>query len=153
MQLGLIGATSGRVRLVAQAGYYGAAQSYIMLGLSVLVALAYAIRQYRDRDLSAPTNVPQARKRRAQALAIRRWISATTGVAVFFVAALLYHDFYASLPPRLSEAAPAVPDAQDQVRVPVEQVKDGKLHRYAYIAEDGHRVRFFLINRYDEDHV
>ena len=24
---------------------------------------------------------------------------------------------------------------------------------YAYIADDGHRVRFFLINRYDEKHV
>ncbi len=153
LQLGFIGATSGRVRLVAQAGYYGAALSYVLLGLSLLVALAYGLRQYRARDLSAPANIPQARKRRANALAIRRWISATTGVAVFFVAALLYHDLYASQPPRLSKAAPAVPDAQDQVRIAVDQVKDGRLHRYAYIAEDGHRVRFFLINRYDEDHV
>ena len=34
-----------------------------------------------------------------------------------------------------------------QVHIPIEQVKDGKLHRFVWIADDGKAVRFFVINR------
>lgn len=153
LQLGLIGATSGRVRLVAQAGHYSASLGYVLLALVALIIFAHGLRWYSARNSNAAESIPMARKRRAANLATRRWISTATGLAVFVMAAFLYHDLYASLPPRLSAAAEALPDADDRVRIPLDEVKDGKLHRFAYIAGDGHRVRFFLINRYDEDHV
>ncbi len=71
----------------------------------------------------------------------------------FLIVALLYHDLYASLPPSLSPAQPVQPDGQGMVRIPVDAVKDGKLYRYVYVTSDGHRVRFFLINRYDVAHA
>lgn len=49
----------------------------------------------------------------------------------------------ASQPPRLSEAIPVHMDDKNQVYIPIEQVKDGKLHRFVWIADDGKAVRFF----------
>jgi uncharacterized membrane protein/YHS domain-containing protein len=66
---------------------------------------------------------------------------------------MLYNDLYASLPPRLSPALDMKPDSAGQIRIKVDDVRDGILHRYAYISADGHRVRFFLINRYDPAHA
>ncbi len=36
------------------------------------------------------------------------------------------------------------------VRLPVEQLRDGKLHRFVWVADDGKAVRFFVINRYPD---
>ena len=33
------------------------------------------------------------------------------------------------------------------VRIKIDEVKDGNLHRYSFVTDDGHVVRFFLINR------
>lgn len=49
--------------------------------------------------------------------------------------------------PQLSEAIPVTLDDKQQVRIPIEQVKGGKLHRFVWIADDGKAVRFFVINR------
>ena len=34
--------------------------------------------------------------------------------------------------------------------LPVEQLRDGKLHRFVWVADDGKAVRFFVINRYPD---
>lgn len=59
----------------------------------------------------------------------------------------LYWEQIASRPPQLSEAIPVTLDDKQQVRIPIEQVKGGKLHRFVWIADDGKAVRFFVINR------
>ena len=59
----------------------------------------------------------------------------------------LYWEQIASRPPQLSEAIPLTLDEKQQVHIPIEQVKDGKLHRFVWIADDGKAVRFFVINR------
>jgi len=38
------------------------------------------------------------------------------------------------------------PDASGLIRVRIDDVGDGNLHRYSYITDDGHVVRFFLMN-------
>ncbi len=36
------------------------------------------------------------------------------------------------------------------VHLPVAQLRDGKLHRFVWVADDGKAVRFFIINRYPD---
>lgn len=62
----------------------------------------------------------------------------------------LYWDRIASQPPQLSEAIPVGLAADNQVHIPLEQVRDGKLHRFVWVAPDGKAVRFFVINRYPD---
>ncbi|MBB4302085.1 putative membrane protein/YHS domain-containing protein [Rhodobium orientis] len=155
LQMGLLEVTSGRVSFVAKATQYGGSTGYGALVLLALLAVAFFLaRPSSDDGMSeASDGRAERRKRRAFALGEARWLRATLAVGTFLTVTLLYYDLYASLPPTLSKAEAAVPNDEGVVRVPIDSVKDGKLYRFAYIASDGHRVRFFLINRYDEDHV
>lgn len=151
LQLQAIEVTAARVSFVAQAGEAAPFAIYgelVLVGL--LAGMAFAGRARKD---GPPTGTIERRKVRARALSRRRWLTGAMATASFLIVALLYHDLYASLPPSLSPAQPVQPDAQGSVRIPIEGVKDGKLHRYAYVTSDGHRVRFFLINRYDVAHA
>ncbi|MFD0965837.1 Fe-S-containing protein [Seminibacterium arietis] len=59
----------------------------------------------------------------------------------------LYWNNIASKPPQLSEAITVTLDQNNNIRIPIEQVKDGKLHRFVWTASDGKAVRFFIINK------
>jgi len=150
LQTGVLDVTSARVSFVAKVTHVSALAVYIHLAaIAVLSAVFFRTRPRVETEADRI----RRRRQKARALFEMRWLKATAAVTVFLVASLLYHDLYASLPPSLSEAVPVTPDDRGLVTIPVADVKDGNLHRYAYIASDGHRVRFFLINRYDEEHV
>lgn len=151
LQLQAIEVTAARVSFVARAGE---AAPWAIYGELVLVGLlAVAAFAGGGRQGFPPAGVVERRQVRARVLSRRRWLTGAMATASFLIVALLYHDLYASLPPSLSPAQPVQPDGQGMVRIPVDVVKDGKLYRYAYVTSDGHRVRFFLINRYDVAHA
>lgn len=151
LQLQAIEVTATRVSFVARAGE---AAPFAVYGELVLVCLL-AVMAFAGGGRSGVLSVGaiERRKVRARALSRRRWLSGAVATASFLIVALLYHDLYASLPPSLSPAQAVQPDAQGLVHIRIDEVKDGHLHRYAYVTSDGHRVRFFLINRYDANHV
>lgn len=150
LQAGALDVSPGRVSYVAKVTQFAALSVYLHLALIAVLSLMFF--RLRPR-VDAATDRILRRKQRARALSETRWLKATVTASVFLVATLLYHDLYASLPPTLSEALEVTPSDDGLIRIKVENVKDGTLHRYAYIASDGHKVRFFLINRYDEEHV
>jgi uncharacterized membrane protein len=82
-----------------------------------------------------------------------RWIVAGTGLQLGFGGLLLLQDLYLSRPRTLSAATRVVPDGDGKVRVAVESVRDGTLHRFAYLSVERRLVRFFLINRYRDGRV
>jgi uncharacterized membrane protein/YHS domain-containing protein len=123
--------------------------TYVELAAAALLGCArFALRPRRDAVDTAPA---RRRKRLAAALGERRWLRGTVAAACALTAMLLYQDLYALLPPRLSDAVAVKADASDHIAIDVDSVKDGVLHRFAFISSDGHRVRFFLINRYGPD--
>lgn len=151
LQLQAIEVTSARISFVARVGALAPYAVYAeLLAVGLLAVVAFARKRTAETTGSGVVN---RRKARAVRLTRRRWLGGAAATASFLIAILLYHDLYASQPPSLSPAAPAQPDGGGRVRIDVETVKDGRLHRYAYVTSDGHRVRFFLINRYDADHV
>lgn len=152
LQLGAIEVTGGRVSFVAKVTGYSGLATYAGLVLMALLPTQAKIWGMQ-RIPQAPNSPPQARKLKARLLAERRWLKGLAAVAAFLAIVLLYHDLYASRPPSLSAAVTVVPDGEGHIRIPIETVKDGSLHRFAYTSGDGHRVRFFLINRYDAEHV
>ncbi|WP_321448655.1 Fe-S-containing protein [uncultured Cohaesibacter sp.] len=158
MQMGLLGVTSTRVSIVAKVTNYAQFKSYLLLALLFILSVGFLLSgtkrpQTSNATTKADLTRADLRKYRATRLNARRWLAGSLALIVFSFVSLLYQDLYASRPPTLSAAADAVPDEQGEIHIAIDAVKDGNLHRYAYIAEDGHRVRFFLINRYDEQHV
>lgn len=150
LRLDLVRVTAGRVSFVARLSVI---VPWLAFG-HLLVALALAALAFRNRfRIPSGAGRVEGRRLKARAIGERRWRNGLVGTAVFLIAVMAYQDLYASRPPSLSKAVPVTPDAAGQIRIPVAEVKDGNLHRFAYIASDGHRIRFFLINRYDEAHA
>ena len=69
---------------------------------------------------------------------------------VFALATALFWDLVASRPPALSAATPVELAADDVVHLPIDdlRLKDGDLHRFAWVSGEGKVVRFFVIDRF-----
>lgn len=148
MRQELVELTSLRLSFVAKTSQYAQAIPYVLAALLTLLAGVFFTR----RPAVAPQELAEAgqaarRKARSRVMFEMRWFrSALATVAILF-AVLLYHDLYASRPPVISPPHYLTPDADGLMKIKSAEVLDGKLHRYAYISDDGHVVRFFLINR------
>ena len=150
LRLDLIKVTAGRVSFVAKLSVIVPWLAFGQCLVALCLAAAAFLRRFRA---PAAADRVEARRLKARVLGEGRWRHGLIGTAVFLIAVMAYQDLYASRPPSLSRAAAVVPDADGRIRIPIAQVKDGNLHRFAYVASDGHRIRFFLINRYDEAHA
>ncbi|WP_158240840.1 Fe-S-containing protein [Telmatospirillum siberiense] len=150
LRLDQIGVTAERITYVARLSVIEPWQVYIDLGLTLLLILVAFRRRFR---IGVTEDRIERRLRIARALTQSRWRRGLAGATALLLAILAFQDLYASRPPTLSEAIGMQADGKDEIRIPIERVKDGNLHRFAYISSAGHRVRFFLINRYDEAHI
>lgn len=149
MKLQVLELTKPRLSFVAKASslvtYFNYIQAAVLCALIALFSLR--VHRLRRQRMNAENHPIEKRKKTAHYRHSARTV--LWGVAALFIilAGQLYWDKIASQPPRLSEAIALKLDAQEQLHIPIEQVKDGKLHRFVWIADDGKAVRFFVINR------
>jgi len=147
MRLEMAELTSGRLSFVAKVTKY----SYLFPYLHISIIAALALLFFRKRPSIV---IPEAsglekaelRKARSRVLLEMRWFKAALAAACAICAVLLSYDLYASRPPRLSPATRLRPDADGLIKVRADDVADGNLHRFSYVTDDGHVVRFFVIN-------
>ncbi|MBR8463347.1 DUF2318 domain-containing protein [Campylobacter sp. faydin G-24] len=105
---------------------------------------------------SRPANVSKSeigviKFRFVKAVREKAEMNAKTIVSLSIIALIfcLYYDFYASRPPQISK--PILVEPKDnKFTFDVDILKDNKLHRYAYITDEGKEVRFFLLNRFSD---
>lgn len=77
-----------------------------------------------------------------------------TFFSVYFIIALsaicvnLFYDLVDSKPISIDEAKVITPNTKDYFTFNLQEVSDGKLHRYAYISASGRKIRFFIINKF-----
>lgn len=83
--------------------------------------------------------------RRARRACVQGFAACALALAV-----CLFWDLVASRPPSLSKATPVMLAADDAVHLPIaaDKLKDGDLHRYAWVSSEGKVVRFFVIDRF-----
>lgn len=152
LQRDLLEITASRVRVVAWATAAAPAIVYVLVGLALLLAVLGYLRR-EDAAVSHASAAIAARLSESRRLAARRARDLALACVALLGLGLGYQETWASRPPTLSAAETVTPDAEGNVVIPIAPVADGNLHRYAYVTSDGHRVRFFLINRYDRSHV
>jgi uncharacterized membrane protein len=115
----------------------------IMLA-TLLIPFVLFARNLRPRLTGA--NPAENRKLRAGARRLRRWsalavLGCAAGVFCLTVVAD-YNEREVVLSP-----AESMDIVGEEIRVPIEQVDDGHLHRFAYNAEDGTEVRFIVVKK------
>jgi uncharacterized membrane protein len=117
---------------------------YGLMGISFLLPLALFIT-----GLGTPLsgkNPAENRKIRAALRMNRRWCLTVAAGFVFSVLTVTVVKAYTERGVELSPAEPMT-IAGDEILIPISQVEDGHLHRFAYYAEDGTEVRFIVIKK------
>ncbi|MFQ1047442.1 Fe-S-containing protein [Avibacterium paragallinarum] len=149
MKLQVIDLTKARLSFVAKSSNLISYGNYFIASLAGLSLIFFAKCVYASHKKAVQNSVQpiEKRKKLAQLQTSRRTLLWGVVALCTIIAAQLYWDQIASRPPQLSEAKPVTLDKQNHVHIPIEQVKDGKLHRFVWIASDGKAVRFFIINR------
>ncbi len=148
MRLEMAEVTSGRLSFVAKIGKYAHAVPYAL----VFMIAGLSLVSFVKRTVLMPDDLftmqrAERRKARSRMLLDLRWFKAALASIGVLLAVLLYHDLYASRPPKISTPVKLTPDSSGLMKVRISEVADGKLHRYSYVTGDGHVVRFFMINR------
>lgn len=125
--------------------------AYVVMAMCLLPALV----KYRhdivpiNTAIKGEQNAISRRKWQAKLIGQQRIVRGFLGSLVLIFAALLYWDAVASQPPTRSPAQSIELSADQAVHIAItDELKDGKLHRYQWIASDGKVVRFFVIDRY-----
>ncbi|OOF88357.1 hypothetical protein BKG94_07455 [Rodentibacter ratti] len=149
MKLQLIELTKVRLSFVAKSGAMTRWLNIICLAVMFINLGIFTFQTHLKRTLQAKAEQDpiEKRKKLASVQISKRLINWGALAMIFIGASQLYWEQVASRPPQLSEAIPVTLDQGQQVRIPIEQVKNGKLHRFVWIADDGKAVRFFIINR------
>ncbi len=118
-----------------------------IFGIMAAGALLPVIMWIRSFHVNEPYNNPaQHRKIRARWRSIRRW--GTTALVCFVLGIVILTPIkaYANRPVELSPIEESIVK-DDNVYVPLEQVSDGHLHRFAYTTPDNITVRFIVIKK------
>ena len=149
MKLQVIELTKVRLSFVAKSGNITTYLNYINAAILAIIVLIFALNIHRPRVRTANSEQQPIEKRKA--IAAKQTSGKIIAYGLVAIAIILvsqlYWDRIASQPPQLSEAQRVTLDAENNVHIPIEQVKDGKLHRFLWVADNGKAVRFFIINR------
>ncbi|TCP95366.1 putative membrane protein [Cricetibacter osteomyelitidis] len=152
MKLQLIELTKVRLSFVAKATNLAEFNNYICAALLVMLMLIFTAKIYLPRYhiMATETDLIEKRKKTALFRSAKHLLLWGLCGILLIVTSQLYWDKVASQPPRLSEAKPVTLNAGNKIEIPIEQVKDGKLHRFVWISDEGKAVRFFIINKQPE---
>ena len=145
--------SSGRLRWLARAEFVRAWFGYValaVLAVATLAALCSGWLPRRQRLARAKATAVERRLLIAEAQRGRRAVWQGAFAVVFALATALFWDLVASQPPALSAATPVTLAADDVVHLPIAdlKLKDGDLHRFAWVSGEGKVVRFFVIDRF-----
>ena len=148
MRLEMIELTSIRVSIVAKAGKYAALISYLNLLMAACLSLACFLKRPKVAAAELAVMEPAERRKKCSVVLLElRWFRGALSSLLLVLTLLLYHDPYASRPPKITKPLQLRPDANGMIKVKIEELGDGNLHRYSYVTGDGHVVRFFMLNR------
>ena len=145
--------SSGLLRWLARAEFVRAWFGYValaVLAVATLAALVFGWLPRRRRLATAKVAAVERRLLIADMQRGRRAVWQGAFVFVFALATALFWDLVASQPPALSKAVPVELAADGAVHLPIEaqKLRDGDLHRFAWVSGEGKVVRFFVIDRF-----
>lgn len=141
------GSTISFVAKVQDSTYY---YNYsIFLLLLIVLGLFYLKRERGMYGDASALPEPERRKLKKLKIIDKRYLYCGIALLVILVSFQGGYDLVVNQPPQLSEAIKVTPNDEGLIIISTEGLDDGKLHRFSYITSDGYRVRFFIIQRYE----
>jgi uncharacterized membrane protein len=131
-------------KIVVAAAGYKTVLLYLLIGMSLLMAVVLCLRSLRPQGVYR--NPAELRKIRAAMHKRRRWSGVISVLALGSVFILTGLKAYTRREVVLSPAEPMT-IAGVEILIPLEQVQDGHLHRFAYITKENTEVRFIVIKK------
>jgi uncharacterized membrane protein len=131
-------------RLIVATAEYNMVLVYLLIGISFLLPLVLCIQSLRPPQ--GYKNPAERRKIKATMRNRRRWVGVVVvgyGVSIFILTGV---KAYSEREVILSPAEP-MEILGDEILIPLEQVQDGHLHRFAYTSSDNTEVRFIVIKK------
>ncbi|MDR2128849.1 MAG: Fe-S-containing protein [Burkholderiaceae bacterium] len=152
MKLQVLELTKGNLSFAARTTNLPTLIAYPLLALVgvLLLAASFALLRPRWRACKAASTLIARRIALADFRAMRLRLLALAAIVLAMLAGQLYWDRVASRPPALSEATRVALRADGAAHLALAPLMDGNLHRFAWVADDGRLVRFFVINRLDD---
>ncbi len=141
--------TEGLLSYAAKSAYYSQMSIYAYFALFVALALALVALRERRTKKSALFDTA-ARKNRAFNAALYAYAGGAAACAVVAVSLALYFNLVASKPLAIDEPTRVRPDERGEFVFDVAMLRDNKLHRYAYVSDEGRVIRFWLINKRED---
>ncbi|MFZ2612143.1 MAG: DUF2318 domain-containing protein, partial [Raoultella planticola] len=137
MKLQIIPLLKPLLSFVAKVTNNAAGYSWLAAAVLLLLCLCWTptIRRYARAVKAAAEPVTRRLALAERRSAVRLWLT-TICCALVIAGGQLWWDLVASRPPRLSEAQPVSLAADGLVHIPLTQVRDGKLHRFVWVADD-----------------
>jgi len=148
MRLGVLPTSTWLLSLVAKVLHYSSFFPYIYLVLIVALTLYYLFRQPRKMPKE---EIGVIAYRRLNATRIHRQKITVGNLLIVLIMStfMLYYDLVSSRPPTISTPTILEP-VNGEFKIPMELLRDNDLHRFAYITDEGNKIRFFLLNRYKD---
>ncbi|MDR2633897.1 MAG: Fe-S-containing protein [Treponema sp.] len=131
-------------RIVVAAAGYTQVLLYLLISIGVCLALVLWIQSRRPPQ--GYKNPAEHRKIRASLRNHRRWSTVVAGGALGAMVSLTALKAYTEQEVTLSPAEPMHIQG-DEILIPLEQIQDGHLHRFAYTTADNTEVRFIVIKK------
>lgn len=148
IKLQILELTKLRLSFIAQSTTLIQLSNYITPILLLFLSIYCYYPIYRTYLTTLPEqDLIAKRQKQAKLKQIKTLIFSGIIASLIILTSQLYWDHIASQPPKLSAATPVTLNENQQITIPIEQVKDGKLHRFVWISDEGKAVRFFIINR------
>ena len=147
LELNLWDASAARVSFVAKIGHLFPLMIYIEMALFAFLLLAFFCKRRALLQNESVEIGINRRKSEYSTLIEKRWMKSALLIIVAIVVPLLYQDLYAGRAPKLSPAVAVASGEDGVIRIRMDDVKNGELHRFSAISKSGKQVRFFVINR------
>lgn len=151
--LGFLPITTQAVKLLAPWLNQISPNYFYMYLFMVLIQLIKALfSKHPLKRLSLDGKNP-AEKRKVKAIlrSHKSWMLSYTIMLIFVSASFFSHQVIAAKEPTISDAKEVSPAADGYVYLNMEEIGDGKLHRYRYTNKDGNYVRFLVIKKGEEN--
>ena len=152
VKLQVLPLTRGWISVIARTTDFSGQLGYAALALLLARAglCAFGVMLPQRAVMQREPNAIARRQATAKYRETRRVLLGTLALVPLAGGVQWYWKAVASRPPRLSEATRVALDTDGAIRLPVPPLRDGRLHRFAWVAEDGKLLRFFVINRYPD---
>lgn len=146
---GVLDSGEGLISYIAKSIYYAFLNPYIYLVFVLILGVYSLFKIPRNIKKNASFDINYRKNLGIKHYITRNFI-VNMSVAVVGFGILLYYDLYASKPITIDDAV-ILERPQDDVFVfDANILSDNKLHRFAYVSDEGKEIRFFLLNKFED---